>query len=66
MSDQKDTLCEQFEDKLKEWIQKLLTDGTIVEILQAQIKATNIQTRNSRKENRAVTPLNEAFVSVHP
>ena len=46
MSDQEDTSCQQFEDKLKEGIQKLLTNDTIVEILQAQIKATNTQTRS--------------------
>ena len=51
---------------MKEGIQKLLTDGTIVEILQAQIKATNVQTRNSKEGNRAATPLNEASASVHP
>ena len=33
MSDQEDTLCQQFEDKLKEEIEKLITHGTIVEIL---------------------------------
>ena len=42
MSEQEDTSCQQSEDKLKEGIQKLLTDGTIAEILQAQIKATNV------------------------
>ena len=47
MSDQEDTLCQQFEDKLKEGIQKLLNDGTIAEILQAQIKAITVPTRNS-------------------
>ena len=66
MSDQEDTSCQQFEDKLKEGIQKLLTDGTTTEILQAQIKATNVQTRNSREGNRATTPLNEASAFVHP
>ena len=64
MSDKKDTSCQQFEDKLKEGIQKLLTDGTIAEIIQAQIKSTNVQTRNSRDWSRATTPLNEAFASV--
>ena len=44
----------------------MLTDGTITEILQAQIKATNVQTRNSHEGNLAVTPLNEASASVHP
>ena len=44
----------------------MLTDGTIAEILQAQIKATNVQTKNSREGNHVTTPLNEAFVSVHP
>ena len=66
MSDQEDTSYQQFEDKLKDGIQKLLTDGTIVEILQTQIKATNVQTRNSREGNRATTPLNETSASVHP
>ena len=66
MSDKKDTSCQQFEDKLKEGIQKLLTDGTTAEILQAHIKATNVQTRNSREGNHANTPLNEASASVHP
>ena len=66
MSDQEDTSYQQFEDKLKEGIQKLLIDGTIVEILQAQIKAANIQTRNFQEGNHATTPLNEASTSVHP
>ena len=66
MIDQEDTSCQQLEEKLKEGIQKLLTDGTIAEILQAQIKAMTIQTRNSREGNRATTPLNEASASVHP
>ena len=66
MSEQEDTLCQEFEDKLKEGIQKLLIDGTITEILQAQIKATNVQTRNSWEGNRAATPINEASASVHP
>ena len=35
MSDQEETSCQLFEDKLKEGIQRLLTDGTIAEILQA-------------------------------
>ena len=61
MSDQENTLCQQFEDRLREGIQKLLTDGTIAEILQAQIKATNVQ-----KENHTATLINEASVSVHP
>ena len=66
MSDQKDTSCQQFEDKLKVGTQKLLTDGTIAEILQAQIKATNVQTRNSREGNCATTPLKKAYASLHP
>ena len=66
MSDQENTSCQQFEDRLREGIQKLLTDGTIAEILQAQIKATNVQTRNSREENHATTLVNEASASVHP
>ena len=53
MSDQENTSCQQFEDRLREGIQKLLTDGTIAEILQAQIKATNVQ-----KENHAATLIN--------
>ena len=61
MSDQENTSCQQFEDRLREGIQKLLTDGTIAEILQAQIKATNVQ-----KENHAATLINEASASVHP
>ena len=44
----------------------MLTDGTITEILQAQIKATNVQTRNSREGNRAATLLNEASTSIYP
>ena len=51
---------------MKKGIQKLLTDGTIVEILQAQIKATNVQTKNSLEGNRVATPLNEASASIHP
>ena len=66
MSDQEDISCHQFEDKLKEGIHKLLTDGTTIEILQAQIKATNVQTGNSREGNRATTPFNEASAFVHP
>ena len=66
MSDQEDTSCQQFEDKMKWEIQKFLTDRTIVEILQAQIKATNVQTRNSWEGNRATTTLNEPSVFVHP
>ena len=66
MSDQENTSCQQFEDRLREGIQKLLTDGTIAEILQAQIKATNVQTRNSREENHAATLVNETSASVHP
>ena len=65
MSDQENTSCQQFENRLREEIQKLLTDGTIAEILQAQIKATNVQTRNSREENNATTPVNEASTYVH-
>ena len=61
MSDQENTSCQQFEDRLREGIQKLLTDGTIAEILQAQIKATNVQ-----KENHATTLINEASASIHP
>ena len=61
MSDQENTSCQQFEDRLREGIQKLLTDGTIAEILQAQIKATNVQ-----KENHVATIINEASASVHP
>ena len=61
MSDQENTSCQQFEDRLREGIQKLLTDGTIAEILQAQIKATNVQ-----KENHTATLINEASASVHP
>ena len=62
MSDQENTSRQQFEDKLREGIPKLLTDGTIAEILQAQIKATNVQTRNSHD----TTLVNEASASVHP
>ena len=47
MSDQEETSYQVFEDKLKEGIQWLLTDGTIAEILQAQIKAAIVPTRNS-------------------
>ena len=39
----------------------MLTDGTIAGILQAQIKATNVQ-----KENHAATLVNEASASIHP
>ena len=66
MSDQENTSCQQFKDKLREGIQKLLTDGTIAKILQAQIKATNVQNRNSREENHATTPINKASASVYP
>ena len=61
MSDQENTSCQQFEDRLREGIQKLLINGTIAEILQAQIKATNVQ-----KENHVATLINEASPSVHP
>ena len=49
MSDQENTSCQEFKDRL-----------------QAEIKATNVQTRNSREENYATTPVNEASASVHP
>ena len=66
MSDQEETSCQVFEDKLKEGIQRLLTESTIAEILQAQIKADTIPTRNSQERNHAATPLNEASASIHP
>ena len=47
MSDKKENSCQIFEDKLKEGIQRLLIDGVIAEILQAQIKAATVLTRNS-------------------
>ena len=66
MSDQEETLCQVFKDKLKERIQRLLTNGTIVKILQAQIKAATVLTTKSQERNCAATPLNEDSASIHP
>ena len=44
MSDQEETSCQVFEDKLKEGIQRLLTDGIIAKILQLKLLPFQLET----------------------